>query len=217
MKRVYIMGGSGIGMIAASIVDDLDGYAVAGFINDVVPAGTDIGRFRRFPVVGTTNALKTILRNKDAFVVNAFVGMQKQSQAYDAFKSLQLPLEKFVSLIAPRAAFSPEYVRLGHGVLLAPCAQVSPDAVIGNHCRLLGGSFVGHDSTLDECVSVATNAVVGANVHVERGVHIGSNATIREKLVIGEFSLVGMGAVVVKDVPPRSVVVGNPAKVLKTL
>lgn len=47
-----------------------------------------------------------------------------------------------------------------------------------------------------------------------RGASIGAGAVIRCGVTIGEWAMVGCGAVVTKDVPPHSVVVGNPAKVL---
>lgn len=48
---------------------------------------------------------------------------------------------------------------------------------------------------------------------VKRGATIGANATIVCGHTIGEFAFVGAGAVVTKDVPPRAVVFGNPARV----
>lgn len=50
---------------------------------------------------------------------------------------------------------------------------------------------------------------------IKRGAQIGCNVTILPYVTIGEAALVGAGSVVVHDVPPRSVVVGNPAKVIK--
>lgn len=52
---------------------------------------------------------------------------------------------------------------------------------------------------------------------IEDDVTIGPNSCIIGNIKIGKGSIVGAGAVVVKDVPPYSVVVGNPAKVIKTL
>ena len=48
-----------------------------------------------------------------------------------------------------------------------------------------------------------------------RGAKIGANATLLPGVRIGEDALVGAGAVVTRDVPPRAVVAGNPAQVIK--
>jgi len=52
---------------------------------------------------------------------------------------------------------------------------------------------------------------------IKKGARIGVNATLLPGITVGEDSLVGAGAVVTRDVPPRSVVVGNPARVTKTI
>ena len=50
---------------------------------------------------------------------------------------------------------------------------------------------------------------------IRRGARIGGGAIICPAVEIGEEAFVGAGAVVTKDVPPRKVVVGNPARVLR--
>jgi acetyltransferase-like isoleucine patch superfamily enzyme len=50
---------------------------------------------------------------------------------------------------------------------------------------------------------------------VKRGASIGSNATILCGITIGEGAIVGAGSVVTRDVPPFTIVVGNPARVLR--
>jgi acetyltransferase-like isoleucine patch superfamily enzyme len=52
---------------------------------------------------------------------------------------------------------------------------------------------------------------------VRKGASIGANATILPGLTIGEGAMVGAGSVVTKDVPPRTLVVGNPARIVRTL
>ena len=52
---------------------------------------------------------------------------------------------------------------------------------------------------------------------VKTGASIGSGATILSNVVIGEGAFIGAGSVVTKDVPPFSVVTGNPARVVKQL
>ena len=52
---------------------------------------------------------------------------------------------------------------------------------------------------------------------VKKGASIGSNATILCGVTIGEGAIVGAGSVVTKDVPPRTIVAGNPAKVIRKI
>ena len=52
---------------------------------------------------------------------------------------------------------------------------------------------------------------------VKKGASIGSNSTILSKVTIGENSIVGAGSVVTRDVPPNTIVAGNPARVLRRI
>jgi acetyltransferase-like isoleucine patch superfamily enzyme len=50
---------------------------------------------------------------------------------------------------------------------------------------------------------------------IRRGARVGGGAVLCPGIEIGEEAFVGAGAVVTKDVPPRKVVVGNPARVIR--
>lgn len=215
MKKLVILGGSGIGMIAASVAQDLGNYEVLGFLNDVIEPGTMIGKYRKVPVLGKTDDLPKYLAQKDTMFFIAYVGLQNEKDTYHKIESLQIPIDRFATLIHPTAIIPKGFCGIGEGVLFAPLCQLSPDTTVSDNCILLPNSFLGHDSFMDRFAHVATNGVVGANVKIGKAVHIGSNATIREKITIGDYSLIGAGSVVLKDVPENSVIVGNPGKVLK--
>ena len=51
---------------------------------------------------------------------------------------------------------------------------------------------------------------------MKKGASIGSGATILANVVIGEHAIVGAGSVVTRDVPPDTIVAGNPARVLRS-
>lgn len=131
----------------------------------------------------------------------------------------------------------------GHGVLIREENEIGDDVSIGSHSmvehhvkigngvRLHSNVFVPEFSVLEDECWLGPNVVVtnaryprsrrvkeqlrGATV--KRRAKIGANATLLPGVVIGENSLVGAGAVVVVDVPPNAVVVGNPARVIKSV
>jgi acetyltransferase EpsM len=214
MKKVIVLGGSGIGMIASSILDRRGDAEVVGFLNDVIPVGYEIGKYKKIPVIGKTSDLETFTESGDYYFFIAYVGMTNEKAVYEKIIDLKIPENKWINIIDSTAVVPNGYCKIGNGVLFAPLSQLSTDTTISDNCMLLPNSFVGHDSFLDRFAHIATNAVVGANVHVGKAVHIGSNATIREKIKIGDFSLVGAGSVVLQDVPENTIVVGNPARLL---
>lgn len=70
---------------------------------------------------------------------------------------------------------------------------------------------------------IRCNTVIGTNLKsnkapiIGNNVQIGANSVIIGDITIGDNCVIGAGSVVCKDVPPYSVVVGNPAKIIKSL
>ncbi|PRD68384.1 hypothetical protein C6P61_11370 [Malikia spinosa] len=215
MKKLVIFGGSGIGMIAASIAEDIGSHEVLGFLNDVIPEGNKIGKYKKYPVIGKTEKYLELLADQSIEFFIAYVGLQNEKETFEKIKEFKIPKERWATLIHPSAIIPKNFCSIGNGVLIAPLAQLSPDVTLNDHCILLANSFVGHDSTIDFFAHVATNGVVGANVHVGKAVHVGSNATIREKIRVGDFALIGSGSVILNDVPSNSIFIGNPGKLLR--
>jgi acetyltransferase-like isoleucine patch superfamily enzyme len=107
---------------------------------------------------------------------------------------------------------------------------VENDTIVGFLTRIQADAYVTAYSTLEEHVFVAP-CVVTTNDNfmgrterrheqmkgptIRRGARIGGGAVLCPGVEIGEEAFVGAGAVVTKDVPPRVVVVGNPARVLR--
>ena len=205
MKKLIILGGRGIGMIAASVANDLGCYKVLGFLNDVVPIGEKVGRYGGYEVIGTSKDVKNYLDDEDTFFFIGYVGMKNEKDVFEKISSLAIPRHRFATLIHPTAIIPKGFCSIGNGVLMAPLAQLSPDTTVEDNCILLPNSFLGHDSTMKRFSHITANSVVGGNVLLGRGAHIGTNATIRENVTIGDFALIGSGSVVLHDVPENAI------------
>jgi acetyltransferase-like isoleucine patch superfamily enzyme len=113
---------------------------------------------------------------------------------------------------------------LGRGSL------IENDTTIGAGTRIQADAYVTAYSTLEEdvfiapCVVTTNDNFMGRTEQrrelmrgptIRRGARIGGGAILCPAVEVGEEAFVGAGAVVTKDVPPRTVVVGSPARVLR--
>ena len=215
MKKLVIFGGRGIGMIAASVANDIGDYNFLGFLNDVVPVGETIGVYSKHKVIGTSNDFLKFMKDDNVLIFIGYIGMKSEKEVFEKINSFQIPSDRYATLIHPTAVIPKGYCKIGNGVLMAPLVQISPDTTIEDNCILLPNSFLGHDSTMKRFSHITANSVVGGNVTLGYGAHIGTNATIRENVVVGDFSIVGSGSVVLNNIPNNSIYIGNPAKLLR--
>jgi len=123
-------------------------------------------------------------------------------------------LERAVSLVAP-SAFVAGTAQLGGGSVVYPHCFVGHKALLGERVFVLAGSVINHDDVLEDDVTVCSGVTLAGFVHVEAECYLGQGSTIRQYLRIGRGSLIGMGSVVIADVAPNSVMVGNPAHRLR--
>ena len=123
-----------------------------------------------------------------------------------------------------------ERVTMGDDVVLGRGSLVENDTSIGAMTRIQAEAYITAYSTLEDhvfiapCVVTTNDNFMGRTERrhelmkgptIRRGARIGGGAVLCPGIEIGEEAFVGAGAVVTKDVPPRVIVVGNPARVLR--
>jgi sugar O-acyltransferase (sialic acid O-acetyltransferase NeuD family) len=126
-----------------------------------------------------------------------------------------LPLDRVVSLIDPTSFVSRTAI-IGHGCVIYPHCFVGLRARLDDFVFCMAGSIINHDDIIGCRTAVTSGAQLAGSVTVEPDCYLGQACTIRQCLTIGHHSVIGMGAVVVKNVEPHSVMVGNPARKLRT-
>lgn len=76
---------------------------------------------------------------------------------------------------------------------------------------------IGKGVTLRHCVTLGNKGEFGGVPDLQDGVEVGAHAIIVGPITVGRNSIIGAGAVVTKDVPPDTVVVGNPGRFLRSV
>ena len=123
-----------------------------------------------------------------------------------------------------------ERVQVGDDVVIGRGVLVENDTTIGALTKIQAEAYITAYSTLEDNVFIAPCVVTTNDDYmgrtekrlaamrgptIRRGARVGGGAVLCPGIEIGEEAFVGAGAVVTKDVPPRTLVVGNPARVLR--
>ncbi len=128
---------------------------------------------------------------------------------------------------------------IGDNTRIGTFVEVQKNAFIGRNCKIQSHTFICEGVTIEDDVFVghgvtfvndkyprATNGGGALQNEadwkvlptiVKRGASIGSGTTILGNVTIGEKAIVGSGSVVTRDVPPGTIVAGNPASVLRRI
>jgi len=126
---------------------------------------------------------------------------------------------------------------IGDHTKIGTFVEIQKGVRIGKNCKISSHTFICEGVTIEDDVFVGHNVTfindryphamtatgqlqteadwVCIPTLVKRGASIGSSATLLCGITIGENAIVGAGSVVTKDVPPNTIVVGNPAHVLR--
>src|SRR5438067_8462273 len=123
-----------------------------------------------------------------------------------------------------------ERVTIGDDVVVGRGSLIENDTIVGALTKIQADAYITAYSTLEDSVFIAPCVVTTndnfmgrterrhqliAGPTIRRGARVGGGAVLCPGIEIGEEAFVGAGAVVTKDVPPRMLVVGNPARVVR--
>ena len=128
---------------------------------------------------------------------------------------------------------------IGDETKIGAFVEVQKNAKIGKRCKISSHTFICEGVTIEDNVFIGHGVTFINDTYpraanpdgtlqtetdwkveitlVKKGASIGSGSTILSKVTVGENAIVGAGSMVTKNVPANTIVVGNPAKFLRTL
>jgi sugar O-acyltransferase (sialic acid O-acetyltransferase NeuD family) len=124
-------------------------------------------------------------------------------------------IHSFTRAIHPSAIVS-TFSNVGIGSMVLHGVIIQAQTSVGNHVILNTGARVDHDCNIGDYVHLAPGSILCGTVNIGEGALIGAGAIVLPGITVGDWAVVGAGAVVTRNVPDGVVVVGNPAKILKT-
>jgi len=128
---------------------------------------------------------------------------------------------------------------IGDNTRIGAFVEIQKGAFIGKNCKISSHTFICEGVTIEDDVFIGHNVTFINDIYprstapggglqtkadwkvvptfIKKGASVGSSSTILAGVTVGEGAIVGAGAVVTKDVPPWTIVAGNPARVLRKI
>ncbi|HYE63843.1 MAG TPA: acetyltransferase [Phycisphaerales bacterium] len=201
-RKLIVIGGGGHALVVTEAVQAA-GVQPEGFYDDNPEAV--LGQRLSINYLGPLSAAK--VGDEDLYIV-ALGDVQLRRRVLQG-----LPYDLAATIIHAESFVAPS-ATLGTGIFVAPKAMVHSFASIDDHCIINSGAIVEHECAIGENTHIGPGAVLGGGARVGAQTLVGLGARVLPGVRIGSGCVIGAGAVVVRDIPSDTKVVGVPARVM---
>lgn len=210
MTPLIIIGAGGCGRDVASLVAGMNqltpGWDLVGFLDDKVSLRGR--RFRGVPVLGPVDAARSYREaHFSCCIADPLVRISLVARV--------ARLGVHWATLVHRDAVLLDEATIGEGSVVSAFCMLSTGVAVGRHVIIDKYASVGCLSQVGDFVTFSPHAALSRRSAIAEGGFLGCGASVSPGVHIGSFAVVGGGAVVDNDLPPRTVAVGVPAKVLR--
>lgn len=208
MKDIYIVGASGFGREVAWLIEELEEWNIAGFIDDNKNIQGNI--INGIVVADTVDFL--LHQNKNTNVVIAIGNPKVRAKIYDKLQSNRNII--FPNIIAKDVRLS-NTIKMGIGNIICSHSILTVNIAFGNFNHVNLDCTIGHDVILKDFITVYPSVNVSGNVEINNYCEIGTGSQIIQGKIITDNVVIGAGATVVKNINESGTYIGVPSKRIK--
>jgi sugar O-acyltransferase (sialic acid O-acetyltransferase NeuD family) len=209
-NRIVIFGAGGHAKTLIGVLLAEGRWQLAGLLVESIYANP--GSVLGYEVLGDETRLDALRQSGIEQAIVAIGDNQGRSRMAGLLRHAGYSL---VSVIHPSAAIMAEAC-VAEGACIHAFCVIGPECRIGRNAIIQPFASIGHEGLVGECVQFSPGVHIGGKVRIGDNCFFGPGAVVYPKVTIGQNVSVGANSVINKDVPDNAVIVGNPARLLKT-
>jgi len=202
-SQIVIYGAGGHAKAVMEMAQALRAFRIAGIVDDNVSlTGTEVFGI---PVLGTREVLQRLYGQGVRLAANGVGGIINIGVRVGLFELLATQGFAFPILVHPRATVEAS-ARIDNGVQVFANAYVGSSTILHERCMVNTGAIVSHDCEIGSYAHIAPGALLAGMVQVGEKALVGMGVTTAIGIKIGAGARIGNGAILLADVPDRSIV-----------
>lgn len=117
---------------------------------------------------------------------------------------------RFATIQSPGAWLYPGST-LGEGCIVWDCT-ISTDVTVRENVLIGTKVSIGHDVEIGSHSMISAHCFIGGNTHFDEQVYLAPGALVKDRIHIQKQAIISLGAVILRNVKPQAIMIGNPAK-----